>query len=110
MYLDRNHLLYVKEKSRPADTYARFFLHVIPGDVSDLPADRRAHGFNNWDFGQGYWELDGRWCVAKGGCPSIPFDTSAPDSSSRMPKATTGIFGKVRIELQESYEDEGRIL
>ena len=66
VYLDRNHPIYVKEKSLLADTYARFFLHVTPVDARDLPAPRRAYGFDNRDFRQGYWELDDRRCVARG--------------------------------------------
>jgi len=70
--LDRNHLIYVKEKSLLADTYARFFLNVTPVDARDLPARRRAYGFDNWDFGRGYWELNDRRCIARGWLPGYP--------------------------------------
>ena len=70
--LDRNHLISVKEKSLLADTYARFFLHVLPVDTRDLPASRRAYGFDNRDFRQGYWELDDRRCIARGWLPAYP--------------------------------------
>ena len=44
-------LVYAKEPCATADTEARFFLHVTPERVSDLPEDRREHGFDNLDFG-----------------------------------------------------------
>ncbi len=72
VYLDRKRLLYVKEECRPADMKARFFLHVIPVDARDLPAPRRAYGFDNRNFSQGYWELDDRRCVATGRLPVYP--------------------------------------
>ena len=43
-------LTYLKEDCRPADAQARFFLHIFPGDESDLPYARRRHGFDNLDF------------------------------------------------------------
>ena len=43
-------LVYVKEPCASADTDARFFLHVTPERVGDLPEDRREHGFDNLDF------------------------------------------------------------
>ena len=46
--LDGNRLLYVK--ARCTGDWRRFFLHVTPKDVADLPAHRRRHGFDNLDF------------------------------------------------------------
>ena len=43
-------LAYVKEGCAPADFDRRFFLHVWPADVRDLPPERLAHGFDNLDF------------------------------------------------------------
>ena len=45
-----NILTYVREGCGRADTEARFFLHLIPADVEDLPEVRRQHGFDNHDF------------------------------------------------------------
>ena len=50
VYLGAGELHYVKASCRRADTAAPFFLHVIPADVADLPAERQEHGFNNLDF------------------------------------------------------------
>ena len=50
VYLHNGWLAYVKEGCAPADFDRRFFLHVWPVDVRDLPPERRAHGFDNLDF------------------------------------------------------------
>ena len=72
VYRDGNHLLYVKEDCRPADTRARFFLHVIPVDARVLPASRRAYGFDNFNFSQEGLEIGGRRCVVRGRLPVYP--------------------------------------
>lgn len=72
VYRDGNHLLYVKEDCRPVDTRARFFLHVIPVDARDLPASRRAYGFDNFNFSQEGLEIGGRRCVVRGRLPVYP--------------------------------------
>ena len=51
LYLDENRLYYLKDPCVLADTRTPFFLHVIPTDVYDLPADSRGAGFDNLDFG-----------------------------------------------------------
>ena len=43
-------LTYLKEDCAPADAQARFFLHVVPANESDLPYARRRHGFDNLGF------------------------------------------------------------
>ena len=50
VYLHDGWLAYVKEGCAPADFDRRFFLHVWPADVRDLPPERLAHGFDNLDF------------------------------------------------------------
>ena len=50
VYLRGNALTYLKEPCAPGDTDARFFLHIIPADPADLPADSRERGFANLDF------------------------------------------------------------
>ena len=51
LYTDGGKLHYVKEPCGDEDTAARFFLHVVPENIDDLPNDRRQHGFDNLDFG-----------------------------------------------------------
>ena len=43
-------LIYIKEPCVRSDAAARFFLHVTPADIEDLPEDRKQHGFENLDF------------------------------------------------------------
>ena len=66
-------LVYVKDACEQADTEARFFLHVVPGRVSDLPEARREHGFDNLDF---RFFLNGAWfdgqCAARVALPDYP--------------------------------------
>ena len=58
-------LIYVKERCAADDTRARFFLHIIPSDEADLPADRREQGFDNLDFRFAEYGADlGEVCVA----------------------------------------------
>ena len=50
IHLDGRTLFYVKSPCARETTDSRFFLHVIPVDVSDLPDDREVWGFDNFDF------------------------------------------------------------
>ena len=50
IYRNGNQLVYLKESCRPADTQLRFYLHLTPQNITDLPSDRRRHGFDNLDF------------------------------------------------------------
>ena len=50
VYLADGALVYVKEPCEAADTEYRFFLHITPERVSDLPDERRERGFDNLDF------------------------------------------------------------
>ncbi len=50
VHLRDRHLILLKAPCADADTAARFFLHVVPQAAADLPAARRAAGFENRDF------------------------------------------------------------
>ena len=50
VYRTATALTYIKEQCAPADLAAKFMLHVIPADSSNLPAHRRRHGFDNLAF------------------------------------------------------------
>ena len=50
VYMSGGGLAYLKENCAAGDADARFFLHIIPVDPADLPANRREHGFDNRDF------------------------------------------------------------
>ena len=76
VYLDGNKqwLRYVRADCAPADTEPRFFLHLTPQDLTDLPPYRREHGFDNLDFGfaeTGGFFWQGR-CQAQFRLPGYP--------------------------------------
>ena len=50
VYMNGAGLAYLKETCAAGDADARFFLHVFPVDLADLPADMRELGFENRDF------------------------------------------------------------
>ena len=50
VYIDDGELIYAKARCDAADRDARFFLHLDPVDVSDLPEERKEFGFDNLDF------------------------------------------------------------
>ena len=50
VYIRGGVLAYLKENCAAGDTDARFFLHSIPADSADLPAESRESGFANLDF------------------------------------------------------------
>ena len=50
IYLAENGLTYAKQPCAAADVEARFFLHIIPADLNDLPDDRKQSRFDNLDF------------------------------------------------------------
>ena len=66
-------LIYYKAACDPEDTQARFFLHVEPVHVHDLPAPRRPHGFDNLDFdgARRSAQLNGQ-CLALALLPAYP--------------------------------------
>ena len=74
VYLRENTVSYLKSPCSAADVQALFFLHVVPEDVEDLPADRRQYGFDNLDFhyaGSDAPVLGGR-CIAERPLPDYP--------------------------------------
>ena len=50
LYLDNDAITYVKDPCVIGDTEARFFLHIVPSDLDDLPAERKRSRFDNLDF------------------------------------------------------------
>ena len=73
LYWRDNRLLYLRESCAAADTAANFFLHMVPQDIADLPADRRAAGFAHGGFAfvrQG-GHFDGK-CLAAVSLPDYP--------------------------------------
>ena len=50
IHLTEDRIIYFKEPCDLADIKERFFLHLTPANVNDLPAFRKQHGFDNLDF------------------------------------------------------------
>ena len=73
LYLQDNRLIYLRETCAAADTAAGFFLHILPADVADLPAERQTAGFANLDFTFARWggSFDGK-CLAAVPLPDYP--------------------------------------
>ena len=59
-------LNYFKQPCADEDSQAKFFLHIFPADVGDLPSNRQGHGFENLDFNGDLSEIKGSddWCIA----------------------------------------------
>ena len=73
LYWRDNRLLYLRESCTAADTAADFFLHIVPENVADLPAERRPAGFAHGGFAfvrQG-GHFDGK-CLAAIALPDYP--------------------------------------
>lgn len=50
IYLDGRNIIYARSTCTQADLDARFFLHIIPYYLNDLPEHRKETGFDNLDF------------------------------------------------------------
>ena len=67
-------MTYLKSPCSLADVQAQFFLHVVPEDLEDLPAQRRWYGFDNLDFhygGNAALAFGGQ-CIAEHPLPDYP--------------------------------------
>ena len=74
VYTGENTVAYLKSPCGAADVQAQFFLHVVPEDVEDLPADPRQYGFDNLDYHHGRnaaLAFGGR-CIAERALPDYP--------------------------------------
>ena len=74
IYLRENTVAYLKSPCSAADVQAQFFLHVVPEDLEDLPAQRRWYGYDNLDF---HYEgnaalVFGGQCIAERTLPDYP--------------------------------------
>ncbi len=72
-HLSRDAVVYSKEPCLDEDTEAKFFLHLVPVNVDDLPAARRQYGFDNLDFAFGQYGAIADWkCLASVPLPDYP--------------------------------------
>lgn len=70
---DKPALAYLREPCAPSDVENPFFIHIKPERESDLPAERKQYGFDNWgfDFLLHGIVFDGK-CVAEAPLPDYP--------------------------------------
>ena len=73
LYRQGNALIYHRQPCPPADTAARFFLHLLPVNPADLSPERRPYGFDNrgFDFPERGEIFDGQ-CLAVVALPDYP--------------------------------------
>ena len=65
VWLAEGQLVYRREDCAAEDVAARFFLHIVPLEVEDLPAEQREYGFDNLDFDfERYGARNGATCLA----------------------------------------------
>ena len=74
VYTSENTVAYLKSPCSAADVQAEFFLHVVPEDLEDLPADRRQYGFGgaNFRYGEDAALPFGGRCVMEYPLPDYP--------------------------------------
>ena len=78
VYAGENTVAYLKSPCSAADVQAEFFLHIVPEDVEDLPADRRRYGFGGMNFHYGEHAGEhaalafGGQCIAERTLPDYP--------------------------------------
>ena len=73
LYRREGRLLYLRETCAAADMAAGFFLHIVPEDVADLPAEQRESGFAHGNFA--FVRQGGRFdekCLAAVALPDYP--------------------------------------
>ena len=74
IYLRENTVSYLKSPCGAADVQAEFFLHFVPEDLEDLPADRRQYGFGrvNFHYGNTAALAFGGQCIMEYPLPDYP--------------------------------------
>ena len=75
LYILDYRLIYLRETCTDADTTAKFFLHIIPEETTDLPAERREAGFayGGFEFVRQGGHFDGK-CLAAVSLPDYPIE------------------------------------
>ena len=98
VYLNESTLIYTKDSCDERDISTRFFLHVYPVDVGDLPSGRRKHGMDNLDFEFGTYEWKGDdGCFAWRPLPAYDIARIATgqfDSSGRIWQGAFDVEGR----------------
>ena len=108
VYLRENTVAYLKSPCSAADVQAEFFLHIVPEDLEDLPADRRRHGFGNMHFHYGEHAAlaFGGQCVAERTLPDYPVARIL--TGQFTPKATSSGWPRSRSARRKANRPGGR--
>ena len=110
VYFYGDALAYFKEPCTAMDLRAKFFLHLVPVDVEDLPAHRRQFGFENPDFffAERGVILDGR-CLAVVKLPGYPIGRietgQFTSASGQLWNATIAEHRLRRIRYRSTYRE-----
>ena len=99
VYQSNEDLIYVKENCAYADVSDPFLLHIIPADLSDLPAARQQWGFDNHDFQiRNHAAYDAGACVAA--IPLPPYPIAAIKTGQYNTDGVRLWEGEIRLEPQ----------
>lgn len=92
VYFAGNKLLYVGRKGCGINEKKKFFVHVVPLDVKDLPLPRRGYGYDSLNFfGDVSWQKNGK-CYQVRGLPEYG-----------IAKISTGQFLQSEMRLSSPY-------
>ncbi len=97
VYIGDGEIIYAKQPCAAADVEAKFFLHLFPADVDDLPISRKQYGFDNLDFH--FDNLDFHFNATNGGIFGEKCIAAAP-----LPD-----YAIVSVRTGQYISDEGRI-
>ena len=107
VHLMDGQLVYVRESCSVGDGEDRFFLHVVPADVSDLPEERRQSGFDslNFDFQGVGAAFDGK-CVAKIDLPDYPVERIVTEQYlSREDRSWRGVWNVRAAGVYDAFRE-----
>ena len=92
-------LVYVKAPCDGEDTAPTFFMHLAPEDETDLPDERKRHGFDNLDFSF----ANRRHTFADGACSVTVELPDYPVETIRTGQYTKNADGNFHRLWEESY-------
>jgi len=105
----RGALTYARAPCAPADSRARFFLHVVPVDAGDLPADHVRDGFDNRDFNLPTQALFDGKCLAAVRLPEYAVDHVRTGQTEKNGDVWTALWEEtIRIDNAPIIDSEAR--
>ncbi len=105
----RGALTYARAPCVRADSRARFFLHVVPVDAGDLPADHVRDGFDNRDFNLPAQALFDGKCLAAVRLPEYAVDHVRTGQTEKNGDVWTALWEEtIRIDNAPAIGAEAR--